>query len=849
MEEIQAKGLTEWTVSVDSVAQIEALATRVKAAPKLRGLTVEYDELTEEGLRLLLGALPTTKDRGFLSLALNHVKGQVADAQVLSATGAQLLAEHLNQSPTLQLLSIEGGDVGDEGVTHLAKALESNAVLKELSIRSSNVGPPGAEALAAMLRENKTLQTLDLEDNDIHHEGAIALAEGLKTNSSLKKLNLIANVVGPEGAVALAEMLKVNTTLKALNVERNEIGDAGTIALVESWVVRTALKELGMSGNDISTEASHRVDELLGKAARDKKKGDGAEGSAQDGEEGGGAGDGSGSSEGSEGSSDESGNGHSHGGSKGASSKDKDKEKKKKKKKTKQQPDGNPDEAAPVPSPAVPPVAAKKKATQPVDIAAAAPPLAEPAEATPPSPEPKPKPKQKQKVPKAEPAPEPVPEPVVNAEEVADAAVVAAEEEVVPDVPTKQKAKTKAAWSVEDHANVSKVIRFNFPIYGVHWFGTERLCIGGGGGQRYGMPNHVICATVKKGKAGTSFTVSAGYDSEQAIIWSLGTVHWTTKRVIVGHMDSISLLKLEFEKARISKLANLPVLSKDQQESRKYSAISPCGHLAVVAQDDCRLACVQVQDDKLLLRPDCLVGHEDRITDISLAAFPKEMLSEADRSVEGGAAAYALVATAAEDRSLRLWRVLITPKKGVKGVALIGQISTAAVRQDKCLFKFCRLDASGRLLYALSTGMGSASYITVFRLQPKKELAKGKKGDALGVSCILNQWMHHKVTNDSVTAFNLSHDARFVVCGDNEGVVYALRANDLQVVMRRKDLHDCPVTAIDINRSSELIASADLGAVVKVYPLGSPAGWPLTTVAVGMLILLVLLAAWLLLWR
>lgn len=40
--------------------------------------------------------------------------------------------------------------------------------------------------------------------------------------------------------------------------------------------------------------------------------------------------------------------------------------------------------------------------------------------------------------------------------------------------------------------------------------------------------------------------------------------------------------------------------------------------------------------------------------------------------------------------------------------------------------------------------------------------------------------------------------------GDNEGVVYALRAADLQVVMRRKDLHDCPVTSIDISRNNEV---------------------------------------------
>lgn len=37
------------------------------------------------------------------------------DAQVLAAPGCKLLADFLAQNQTLQMLSIEGGDVGDDG--------------------------------------------------------------------------------------------------------------------------------------------------------------------------------------------------------------------------------------------------------------------------------------------------------------------------------------------------------------------------------------------------------------------------------------------------------------------------------------------------------------------------------------------------------------------------------------------------------------------------------------------------------------------------------------------------------------------------------------------------------------
>jgi len=376
------------------------------------------------------------------------------------------------------------------------------------------------------------------------------------------------------------------------------------------------------------------------------------------------------------------------------------------------------------------------------------------------------------------------------------------------------KPKVKAEFTVEDEPRVLTSLRFNFPIYALSWMGPDRLCIAGGGGSKYGMPNHLYCGTLAKSVSGIHrFVQSMEYDSKDAIIWSMSRVHVQaqTKAVVIGHTDSVSLLRLEDKPRAIDRIGNFRTVSKSQEESRKYTALTPCGQLVVVAQDDCSVACVRVGHDKLGPQQDTLRGHTDRITDLSTAPVPKALRAAIGDSKRTRCA---LVATAAEDRTIRLWRIHVIPEKTGGGPLCLASVNTSDVRPDKCLFKFCRLHPDGASLYALSTGMGSPSYITIFELRPRPP-----------DRCDLVQVAHRQISADSITAFTLSSDGTRIVCGDNEGVVYVLQAPSLQVLLRRTNVHDCPITSIDISRDNRIIASADLDATVKFYLVAPPLTW------------------------
>jgi WD40 repeat protein len=403
-------------------------------------------------------------------------------------------------------------------------------------------------------------------------------------------------------------------------------------------------------------------------------------------------------------------------------------------------------------------------------------------------------------------------------------------------VATKKPPKKPEAKCVVQQGPLGEIVTFNYPVYGVHWSGKDKLCIGGGGGGKYGMANRLVLASTKKG-----FQTMMEFDSEQKTVWSMGTLHTPSKTLIVGHMDSITLLKFEHAKNKISRAANLPVQTNEKDPSKKFAAITPSGRIAVVAQDDNSLTCVCVKDDALVPRGDVLKGHKDRITDVSATVYAKSLRTKADQSAGvqvGGEGTYALIATASEDRTLKVWRVLNTADKAdMKEVKELCSVATANVRKDtpKCLFKFCRWSPRDAVLYALSTGSGSHSYITKFAVE------------RTGESFNLLQQVHKKITNEAVCAFSLSFDGTIIVCADNEGLVYVVDATTLAVRTRRTGLHDCPVTAIDISRNNQMIASVDLDCVMKLYACKAPgAGAKMYAVAALVVALIAILAYFLL---
>src|SRR6185312_147183 len=67
----------------------------------------------------------------------------------------------------VNILDMNGYQIGDTGATALAKALESNSSLTFLNLHRNQIGETGAVALAKALESTSSLTSLDLKDNQI----------------------------------------------------------------------------------------------------------------------------------------------------------------------------------------------------------------------------------------------------------------------------------------------------------------------------------------------------------------------------------------------------------------------------------------------------------------------------------------------------------------------------------------------------------------------------------------------------------------------------------------------------------------------------------------------------------
>jgi hypothetical protein len=75
----------------------------------------------------------------------------------------------------------------------------------------------GAKNLPRALKVNQTLQIIDLNGSNIGNEVAEVLAGALMVNTSLQEICLTTNKIGNDGVQSQADALKVNQTLKTID--------------------------------------------------------------------------------------------------------------------------------------------------------------------------------------------------------------------------------------------------------------------------------------------------------------------------------------------------------------------------------------------------------------------------------------------------------------------------------------------------------------------------------------------------------------------------------------------------------------------------------------------------------
>jgi len=173
-----------------------------------------------------------------------------------------ILLEWLKQPDcSLQALSLDFCQIGDEGASSLAEVLNINTSLKSLRLLGNRISEPGAASLALALKTNTTLTTLDLGQNWINYWGGKKLAEALKSNVTLRELILDHNDLG-SSIRFFTQMLSVNISLKKLSMQSIGLKTASSLfqILKEN---KTSLKSLNLSGNLISSALSAKYAKAL----------------------------------------------------------------------------------------------------------------------------------------------------------------------------------------------------------------------------------------------------------------------------------------------------------------------------------------------------------------------------------------------------------------------------------------------------------------------------------------------------------------------------------------------------------------------------------------------------------
>ena len=167
---------------------------------------IQHGELTS-----LLGAIP--------KFWYNNVTLKL-DRNKLGTPGALEIANFLKHNNSkISTLSLSGNFMSATGGKAIAEALRTakHGYLKDLYIGGNDLQNVGGRSFAALIQSNNAaLEVLHLNGNNIGEDGLIAIARALGNNTVLDELDLQWNYMTTTGATEFGEVAKLNKELKVL---------------------------------------------------------------------------------------------------------------------------------------------------------------------------------------------------------------------------------------------------------------------------------------------------------------------------------------------------------------------------------------------------------------------------------------------------------------------------------------------------------------------------------------------------------------------------------------------------------------------------------------------------------
>ncbi|KAJ8602415.1 hypothetical protein CTAYLR_001207 [Chrysophaeum taylorii] len=187
--------------------------------------------------------------------------------QRIDSTSLKTLVPAIQANATLRRLVLNDNmEIGPQGVARLAPVIAANQCsLEELSLQRTDIGDNGAKIIANALRTNETLTRLNLGSNKVHYNGISSLALALHTNRMLLHLGLMGNEVGYLDAQVLVNLLTPGH-LKCLDLRYASVHFSQQEAQVACRVLLgddLVLESLDLRDNSVDEDAKMTIRAVL----------------------------------------------------------------------------------------------------------------------------------------------------------------------------------------------------------------------------------------------------------------------------------------------------------------------------------------------------------------------------------------------------------------------------------------------------------------------------------------------------------------------------------------------------------------------------------------------------------
>ncbi|XP_065914696.1 protein NLRC5-like isoform X2 [Dysidea avara] len=188
-----------------------------------------------------------------LALAVSnqyYLKEFTLEGNNLGINGILTVVKSLSTISKLTLLNLDNTSITEEACDAIALAIASNSRLEQLYLGNNKLCSGGIK-VARALKKLSELRTVGFNDCSMSVQVAVELASAIATNSSLEDLRLRNNKLTTSGIITIAKSLSCLSTLRSLNIRTNQVTEkaAGDLSLL--ILNNTAIEELWLGDNNL----------------------------------------------------------------------------------------------------------------------------------------------------------------------------------------------------------------------------------------------------------------------------------------------------------------------------------------------------------------------------------------------------------------------------------------------------------------------------------------------------------------------------------------------------------------------------------------------------------------------